>query len=69
MRSELSLSLIASWLMGDVLEDVVVPEDRVFYELLVGDCPDRPAVVVDSELEYVPLDAKIDVVMEQSFGS
>ena len=46
-----------------------MPEDRVFYELLVGDCPDRPAVVVDSELEYVPLDAKIDVVMEQSFGS
>ena len=55
--------------MINILENVVMPEDRVLDELLVCDSSHYAAVIVNRKLENLLLYPEVDVVMEESFGA
>ena len=53
----------------DVLEDIVIPKDRVLHILFVRKSSHGATVLIRGELEYVSLDLHVNVVVEKAVAT
>mmetsp|Transcript_2443 Transcript_2443/g.3370 ORF Transcript_2443/g.3370 Transcript_2443/m.3370 type:complete len:264 (-) Transcript_2443:237-1028(-) len=55
--------------MSRILENVVIPKDRIVDEMLVSESTHRPAVLVSCESEDISFDFEVDVVVEEALAT
>ena len=62
-----SHTLLARLVMRNVLEDIIVPKDRVLHKMLVSQGSNCATVLVCGELEHVALDFHVHIVVKEAF--